>query len=149
MSKIVENLVIKLKSANYILKKLRYDNGGETVKALSELCEKHGLAIEMTAPYMPQQNGTVERKFVTICDHSSVAMIKAKFSEKAQGTLWAEAANTHTRLTNIVSNSSGSKCPDWKFYDKKPMIFRNLIEFGCIGYVTLGQRQKKLDPKAV
>ena len=105
MSKIVENLVIKLKSANYILKKLRCDNGGENVKALTELCEKHGLAIEITAPYTPQQNGIVERTFATIRDHSSAAMIKAKFSEEAQGTLWAEAANTHTRLTNIVSNS--------------------------------------------
>ena len=97
--------VIKLKSANYILKKLRCDNGGENFKALTELCEKHGLAIEITAPYTPQQNGIVERKFATIRDRSSAAMIKAKFSEEAQGTLWAEAANTHTRLTNIVSNS--------------------------------------------
>ena len=76
-------------------------------------------------------------------------MIKAKFSEGAQGTLWAEAANTHTRLTNILSNSSGSKCPDWKFYDKQHMIYRNLIEFDRIGYVTLGQKQKKIDPKAL
>jgi transposase InsO family protein len=81
MSKIVENLVIKLKSANYILKKLRCDNGGENVKALTELCEKHGLAIEITAPYTPQQNGIVERKFATIRDRSSATMIKAKFSE--------------------------------------------------------------------
>ena len=142
MSKIVENLVIKLKSANYILKKLRCDNGGENFKALTELCEKHGLAIEITAPYTPQQNGIVERKFATIRDRSSAAMIKAKFSEEAQGTLWAEAANTHTRLTNIVSNSSGSKCPDWKFYNKQPMIYRNLIEFGRIGYVTLEKKKR-------
>ena len=81
MSKIVENLVIKLKSANYNLKKLRCDNDGENFKALTELCEKHGLAIEITAPYTPrQQNGIVERKFVTIRDRSSATMIKAKFS---------------------------------------------------------------------
>ena len=43
------------------------DNAGENL-ALRRTCEKEGLGIrfELTAPGTPQQNGKVERKFVTL-----------------------------------------------------------------------------------
>ena len=149
MAETVSTLLRKLSSADYSIKYLRCDNAGENTKGLAEVCDKLNIQIEFTAPYTPQQNGIVERKFVTIRDRGSAAMLKARFSEDIQGLLWAESMSAHTRLTNIVCNSSDmEKCPDWKFYGKIPTIYSNLIEFGRIGWVKLGKKQAKLDVKA-
>ena len=149
ISKVTDNLVSTLKASSIITKFLRCDNAGENVKGLKDVCNKHGIQIEFTAPYTPQQNGMVERKFVTIRDRSMAAMFKAKFSDESQGLLWAESADTHTRLTNIVCNSRDIKCPDWKFYGTQPSIYKNLVQFGRVGYVTLGTKPAKLDKEAV
>ena len=144
----VTSLVTELISAGYTTKYLRCDNAGENVKGLSAMCIKFNIQIEMTAPYTPQQNGMVERKFVTIRDRSCAAMTKASFTEEYQGLLWAESVHTSTRLTNIVCNTRGDKCPDELFYGKMPDIYKHLVEFGRIGYMKLGKKQNKLEPKA-
>ena len=113
------------------------------------MCDKHGIQIEYTAPNTPQQNGIVERKFVTICNRSCAAMFTAKFGDEVQGLLWAESANTHTRLTNVVANSKDVKCPDWLWYGKQPTIYKHLVQFGQIGFATIQARQNKLEPKAL
>ena len=144
----VTSLVTKLISAGHTTKYLRCDNAGENVKGLSAMCIKFNFQIEMTAPYMPQQNGMVEQKFVTIRDRSCVAMTKANFTEEYQGLLWAESVHTSTRLTNIVCNTRGDKCPDELFYRKMPDIYKHLVEFGRISFMKLGKKQNKLKPKA-
>jgi hypothetical protein len=113
LSKIVDELLIKLFAAKYVIKYLRCDNTGENLENLSSVCTKHDIQIEYTAPNTPQQNGVVERKFVTIRDRSCAAMINAKLNDEFQGLLWAECANTMTRVTNVVSNSRNIMCPDW------------------------------------
>ena len=125
------------------------DNAVENVKGLSSVCSKYNITIEFTAPYTPQQNGMVERKFVTICNRSMAAMYKAKFSDESQGLLWAKSADTHTRETNIVCNSHDVKCSDWKFYGTQPTIYKNLVQFGRVGFVTLDKKPAKLDKKAM
>ena len=62
----MDNHFIKLSSAKYGMKFLRSDNAGEKFSGLQRVCDKHGIQIEYTAPNTPQQNGIVERKFVTI-----------------------------------------------------------------------------------
>ncbi|GJZ43303.1 retrotransposon protein, putative, ty1-copia subclass [Tanacetum coccineum] len=44
------------------IKVVRSDRGGEYVAPFAELCAKHGIRHEFTAPYSPQQNGIAERK---------------------------------------------------------------------------------------
>jgi hypothetical protein len=63
MAKVADKLFTKLKSAGYTL---CCNNAGENVTGLSKVCETHGIKEEFTAPHTPQQNGVVERKFVTI-----------------------------------------------------------------------------------
>ena len=96
LSKIVDKLFIKLFAANYVIEYLRCDNSGENLENLSFVCTKYGIQIEYMAPNTPQQNGVVERKFVTIRDRSCAAMINAKLNDEFQGLLWAECANTMT-----------------------------------------------------
>ncbi|GJX45308.1 retrovirus-related pol polyprotein from transposon TNT 1-94, partial [Tanacetum coccineum] len=48
------------------IKVVRSDRGGEYVAPFAELCAKHGIRHEFTAPYSPQQNGIAERKNRTL-----------------------------------------------------------------------------------
>ncbi|GJX27089.1 pol polyprotein [Tanacetum coccineum] len=48
------------------IKVVRSDRGGEYVSSFAELCAKHGIRHEFTAPYSPQQNGIAERKNRTL-----------------------------------------------------------------------------------
>ena len=145
----LNDLLSKLQYAKIKTSYLRCDNAGENTKGLVDVCIKYNVHIEFTAPYTPKQNGIVERKFVTIRDRSVAAMIKAKFSDESQGLLWAESVNTHTRLSNIVCNSNDNEnCPDYLFYGTKPTLYKNLIQFGRIGWMKFGIKPMKLSPKA-
>nr|GEV57554.1 retrotransposon protein, putative, Ty1-copia subclass [Tanacetum cinerariifolium] len=48
------------------IKIVRSDRRGEYVSPFVELCAKHGIRHEFTAPYLPQQNGIAERKNRTL-----------------------------------------------------------------------------------
>ena len=89
----VTELVSQLLAAGFVTKYLRCDNAGENTKGLTTMCTKFNIQMEMTAPYTPQQNGMVERKFVTIRDRSCAAMTKAKLTDEYQGLLWAESVH--------------------------------------------------------
>ncbi len=150
-----ETLVIKILVAGLVVQYLRCDNAGESTAGLATMCDTYGIQIEYTAPHTSQQNGNVERKFVTIRDCACTAMYAAKFSDETQGLLWAESVNTATRNTNTVysftTNSVYSykcKCRDWLRYDRQPTLYPHLVQFGRIGYVTKRTKQRKLDEKA-
>jgi hypothetical protein len=102
-------------------------------KILTKLCEKIECSNLLTVPYMPQQNGIVERKFVTICQHACAAMFAAKFNDKFQGLHQAEAIYSSTSIMNIVATSKDVKSAEDKCYNKFPMIYNHLMQFGRIG----------------
>ena len=149
MAETVSTLLQKRSSADYYIKYIHCNNARENTKGLTEVCDTLSIQTEFTAPYIQQQNGIVEQKFVTIRDRGSTAVPEARFLEDIQELLWANSMSAYTRLTNIVCNSSDmAKCPNWKFYGKVPSIHSNLIEFRCIGWVKLGKKPAKLDVKA-
>jgi len=93
-----------MKGANVKTKYIRGDNAGENTKQLKELCDEKGITMEFTAPYTPQLNGVVERKFVTIRDRAQAMMLGAHLDNYHQGILWAEAVNMSTQLSNALPN---------------------------------------------
>ncbi|MFM8622139.1 MAG: reverse transcriptase domain-containing protein, partial [Holophagaceae bacterium] len=142
-------LLTLFKGVKVSTKYLRCDNAGENVKGLRELCDEHGIQIELTPPHSPQFNGVVERKFVTIRDRAHAMMLGAHLDETHQGNLWAEAVSTATKLHNAVPNRVGA-APDelWYGAHKGPRILEHLVQWGRIGYVTNRLKQPKLTPKA-
>ncbi|GJV08382.1 retrotransposon protein, putative, ty1-copia subclass [Tanacetum coccineum] len=68
---------MKLRSLGKKLKVVRSDRGGEYVAPLSELCAKHGIRYEFTAPYTPQQNGIAERKNHTLKEMVTAMLISS------------------------------------------------------------------------
>ncbi len=125
------------------------DNAGENMTKLQHVCRKFNIHLEYTAPNTPQQNGVVERKFVTIRDQSSAMTFNAKWSGVEKSNMWAESINPSEVLTNIVANSRNSRCPDELFFGTRPTIYRHLIQYGRQGWVTnTAKFKEKLAPKA-
>ncbi|GJX44598.1 retrovirus-related pol polyprotein from transposon TNT 1-94 [Tanacetum coccineum] len=63
------------------IKVVRSDRGGEYVAPFAELCAKHGIRHEFTAPYSPQQNGIAERKNRTLKEMVTAMLISSGMSQ--------------------------------------------------------------------
>ena len=62
--------------------------------------------FEYTAPGTPQQNGVVERAFVTLMGRARAMMNHAGFTMAKTQQLWCDAAQTATMLDNILVQDS-------------------------------------------
>ncbi|GJX59588.1 zinc finger, CCHC-type containing protein [Tanacetum coccineum] len=88
------------------LRMLRTDRGGEyTSNEFTKYCKENGIARQLTAPYLPQQNGVVERRNRTVLS-TTRNMIKAM---KLPLTFWAEAVRHAIYILNRVS----TRALDW------------------------------------
>jgi hypothetical protein len=63
--KVTDKILQLLKSQGCKIDYLRCDNASEHRTDLKVICMSFGVTMECTAPNTPQQNGVVERKFVT------------------------------------------------------------------------------------
>ena len=120
------------------IKYIRCDNAGENEKYVKELCMKHGIQPEFTAPNTPQLNGVVECSFATVKAKALAMLEAANFTDTVRNKLWAEATNTATYLSNITPHSANQNftSSDETFYGKPPNAFQYLVPFGQIGYVA-------------
>ena len=76
-----------------------------------------GLCFEYTAPGTPQQNGVVERAFVTVMGRARAMMNHAGFTMAKRQQLWCETAQTATMLDNILVQDSAKRPPFTKFLE--------------------------------
>nr|GEU48642.1 hypothetical protein [Tanacetum cinerariifolium] len=63
------------------IKVVQSDRGGEYVSPFVELCAKHDIRHEFTAPYSPQQNGISERKNRTLKEMVTAMLISSGMSQ--------------------------------------------------------------------
>ncbi|GKE85993.1 retrotransposon protein, putative, ty1-copia subclass [Tanacetum coccineum] len=75
------------------IKVVRSDRGGKYVAPFAELCAKHGIRHEFTAPYSPQQNGIAERKNCTLKEMITAMLISSGMSQD----MWGEAIERKLR----------------------------------------------------
>jgi hypothetical protein len=139
----VESVIDKAATDGHTVKYIRCDNAGENTKQLKEVCAKKGVTMEFTSPHTPQQNGVVERKFVTTRDMAYAVMLDARLTQGAQNKLWAEAVSTCTETGNVVVTSGSDVSADEKWYGKAPTVYETLQPWGRIGYVTKQTTFKK------
>ena len=145
---VMELLFEKLSGCGTTVKYIRCDNAGEN-EAVKTMCEARGISMEFTAPNTPQMNGVVERKFVTIRDKALAMMLAAKLDDTHQGMLWTEAVNTATKLDNAVPNRNMAESPDYLWYGEQPHFLKHLVQWGRIGYMTIRDKQAKMEKKSV
>ena len=115
------------------MKIIRCDNAGEN-KVLERESDKIDLGIifEYTAPGTPQQNGVVERAFVTVMGRARAMMNHAGFTMAKRQQLWCEAAQTATMLDNILVQESAKSPPFTLFFGVDAKYAKHLRVVGEI-----------------
>lgn len=123
----------------------RTDRGGEFMDhELQSYLKDQGIAIELTTPDSPQQNGVAERKNRTLNDAVRTLLI----SSRLPNYLWAEAMNNVVYTYNRIIRKGKEASPIEIFFDKKARA--NFLEFGAPVYVNTKKHNRgKLDPRAV
>ena len=116
---------------------LRCDNAGENKSLQKELSNnKPKIKFEFTSPKTPQQNGVVERAFATLKGRVRSMMNFAGIKDAKRIQLWCKAANTATKITNILVKNNNNSCAHEKVYDQLPGYAHKLRVFGEIGIVS-------------
>ena len=79
------------------IKKVRSDNGTEFKNTLvEEFLDEEGIKHEFSTPYIPQQNGVVQRK-----NHTLINMVRTMLDEyKMSDLFWCDAINTACHAIN-------------------------------------------------
>nr|XP_027188428.1 uncharacterized protein LOC113785766 [Cicer arietinum] len=126
-----KNFKVKVeKQSQKTIKGLRIDGGGEyTSHEFEELCVKHGIEHEVTAPYTPQHNGLAERRNITIL-YMNRSMLKGK---ELPHKLWGEVASI---VAYIINKCRTKKLPKKVWSGTKPTIGHLRIFGGlCFNHV--------------
>jgi hypothetical protein len=86
------------------VKYIRLDNAGENLGLRTDL-ELEGINtnLEFTSPETPEQNGQVERSFVTLWGRVRAMLNCSGVPQEMRDKLWAEFASTATHLSNVMS----------------------------------------------
>ena len=89
-----------------------------------------GIIFEYTAPETPQQNGVVERAFVTVMGRARAMMNHAGFTMAKRQHLWREATQTAMLLDNILVQDSAKSPPFTQFFGVDANYAKHLRVFG-------------------
>ena len=126
------------------IKEWRCDGAGENKVLPDKLIKENEFVdFEFTPRDTPQFNGIVERAFATLYGRVRAMLNGAKLPKTMREKLWAEAANTATKLDNILSHEKGKDCPYKLIYSKMPKYVNGLRAFGEIGIITIGSGKIK------
>jgi hypothetical protein len=129
------------------IKKIRSDNGTEFKNSQIEgFFEEEGIKHEFSSPYMPQQNGVVERKNRTLLDMARTMLDEYNTSDR----FWAEAINTACYSINQLYLHRILKKTSYGLLTvKKPNIsYFRVFGSKCFILVKRG-RKSKFAPNAV
>jgi transposase InsO family protein len=128
------------------IKTVRSDNGGEYIGEFRRELLRHGIGIETSAPYTPEQNGVAERMNRTLVE-SARSMIHAQGLGQE---FWGEAIVTAAYIRNrVVSRSTQGKSPEELWSGKKPTV-RHLRVWGCVAFAQVpAEKRSKFDAKSI
>ena len=141
--KIFKNLVEQ--ETRTLVKTLRTDRGGEFMSHEFKLfCDKNRISRHLTAPYLPQQNGVVERRNRTLLEMTRSILKHLS----VPNLMWGESVRHSTYLINrIATRSLEEKTPYEVLRSRKPNI-SHIRVFGCVCYArTEAAGRKKLDDR--
>ena len=134
------------------VKIIRCDNAREN-QVLERDSDKNelGIIFEYPSPGTPQQNGVVERAFVTVMGRARAMMNHAGFTMAMRQQLWCLKAQTATLLDNILVQDSAKSPPFTQIFGVDAKYSKHLRVFGemCVVADTdnkLGRT--KIDPRS-
>ena len=116
---------------------IRCDGSGENF-SLQELIKgdkELNVKFEITAPYTPQQNGKIERKFATLYGKMRAMLNGAKLRPHFREKFWAQCARLATQLENVIVKQNQQTSASMMFHGNEPNWVHHLRTFGEIGIV--------------
>jgi hypothetical protein len=133
----------ELQTGNNVLK-ITTDNGSEFLSERLVLFIEHkGIDHVKSAPYVPQQNGRIERENRFLLDQTRTLLNGARLKQE----LWPEAVSTATYISNRSITHNKEKTPYELWFGKKPNI-KNLKIFGQHASVLKQDHlRSKFEPK--
>jgi hypothetical protein len=136
------------KTANVNIQKIRCDNAGEntTLQKWVQEDKELNISFEFTAPYTPEMNGKIERKFATLYGKTRSMLNGAQFPKTLRDGLWAHCAKLASNLENILYGSTGKTPPSERFYGHLPKWVKSLRTFGEIAIIS-DSRNKEIRSK--
>jgi transposase InsO family protein len=97
----VRDLIVRLKNGRHgnAIRAIRSDNGSEVKNSrFDAFCRDIGLEHQYSTPYVPPQNGVVERKNRTLCEMARTMLDEHRTPRR----YWAEAVNTACHVSNRI-----------------------------------------------
>ena len=133
----VWNWLEQCKKHGYIIENIRCDNAGENLSLRDKInsTPQFNIKFELTAPYTPEHNGTIERKFQTLYGKTRSMLNACHLTVSLREQLWAHCAHLATLLDIITVDNAKDKSPYELWYNKTPKWATNLRTFGEIGIV--------------
>lgn len=133
------------KQSGKCIKTLKIDGGGEYVSnEFQAFCNSEGIVHEITPPYTPQHNGTVEKRNRTIMNMVR-SMLKCK---KLPKFLWGEAASTTIYILNRCPTKRLNEVTREEAWSDRKLNGSHLRVFGFVCYRHMPyQLRGKLDDK--
>lgn len=101
-----------------LIKRIRYDNGGEFISnRMDDLYNEQGIILETTCPHTPQQNGVVERKHRHLLETARALRFEANLPKR----FWDECVMTAAYIINrLLSKIIDNKTPFEVLFKEKP-----------------------------
>jgi hypothetical protein len=136
------------KTTTVKIKSIRCDNAGENKSLQNQIESKKDLNIkfEFTAPYTPEMNGKIERKFATLYGKTRSMLNGARLTKELRDGLWAQCAKLACKLENILVGPNDTKSSMEKFDGELPKWVKNLRTFGEVAIIS-DEKNKKIRSK--
>nr|GEX07504.1 zinc finger, CCHC-type [Tanacetum cinerariifolium] len=128
------------------LKMLRTDRGGEfTSNEFMPYFKENGIARQLTAPYLPQQNGVVKIRNRTMMSTTRCMMKATNMPQN----FWAEAIRHTIHILNSVPTKALEDITPYEAIKCRKPNLANLKVFGCIAYAKVpSQHLMELDDRS-
>jgi hypothetical protein len=122
------------------IRAIRSDNGSEFKNSHFEtFCHDLGLQDQFSSPYMPPQNGVVERKNRTLCEMARMMLDEHRTLRRFS----AEAVNTACYVSNRIYLRVHMKKTCYKLMHGHTPKVSHFHVFGCKCFIL--KKGKKLD----
>ena len=127
------------------LRAIRSDNGTEFKNCSFEhFCAEKGIDHQFSSPYVPQQNGVVERKNRTLVEMARTMLDEFQTPRK----FWAEAISTACYVSNrVFLRSKLGKTPFELRFEHRPNVSHFRV-FGCKCFVLKSGNLDKFEARS-
>jgi hypothetical protein len=138
----VRDLDLRLRNERHgnAIRAICSDNGSEFRNSHFEtFCHDLGLKHQFSSPYMPPQNGVVERKKSTLCEMARTMPDELKTPRR----FWVEAVNTACYVSNRMYIRVHKKKTYYELMHGRTPKVSHFHVFGCKCFIM--KKGKKLD----